>query len=59
MNTILDALYNLLSFVTEDAVANGYIKLPKHLHKTLNETCIELGNYLDEQNMLDKEYSDE
>lgn len=49
MNSIYRALYELLSFITEDAVANKLNNsgFPAPLMKKLNECCIDLGNYLD------------
>ena len=47
MNSLLNALYELLSFITEDAVANGLVKLPKSLSDKMNSLCNELGDYLD------------
>ena len=49
MNSLYTALYELLSYITEDAQAhklnnNGF---PSSLMKKLNEVCIELGDYLD------------
>jgi hypothetical protein len=56
MNSLLGALYDLLSFITEDASAHGLAKhVPPHLMEAMNTLCIELGEYLDEQERLDLE----
>ncbi len=47
MNSLLKALYELLSFVTEDAIAHKLGPIPPGLLRKLNEACIELGEYLD------------
>lgn len=46
--TLLKALDELLSFVTEDAVAHKLINLPKPLLEKLTQVSIELSKYLDE-----------
>lgn len=58
MNTLLSALYDLLCYITEDAVAHGLNKLPSGLNAKMNELANELGEYLDNQNLLDIERGD-
>lgn len=50
MLSLLNALYELLSFITEDAVAWKLNQLPPELNKALNELQTHLGNYLDQIN---------
>ena len=45
MNTLLKALYEVLSFITEDAVAHKLGDNP--LRDEMNALCIRLGEYLD------------
>lgn len=53
MNSLLSALYDLLSFITEDAQAFGLTKhIPEYLLKSMNSLCNDLGDYLDDQEML-------
>jgi hypothetical protein len=48
MNTLLNDLYDLLSCITEDAVAHGFTKdVPPDIMKMLNDCCVRLGEYLD------------
>lgn len=47
MNSLLKALYEILSFITEDAVAHGLGDVPKSIHEKMNSLCNELGDYLD------------
>ena len=48
MYLILSTLYDILSYVTEDARANKIlpVNFPPKLYSLLNEARIELGNYL-------------
>lgn len=47
MKTLLETLYNLLSFITEDARAHGIVKLPEELMAILNATMVELEHFMD------------
>jgi len=50
MNTLLESLYHLLSFITEDAQANnipGSSEKYCSLHKAMNTLMTELERYLD------------
>jgi hypothetical protein len=47
MNTLLKTLYELLSFITEDAIAHRTGYIPPSILKLANQLCIELGKYLD------------
>lgn len=47
MKTLLETLYNLLSFITEDARAHGIVKLPEELMAILNATMVELEHFME------------
>lgn len=49
MSQILNAIYDLLCYCTEDAVAHGFMKdVPMSIRTKMNELANELGEYLDE-----------
>jgi hypothetical protein len=50
MNSLLYALYDLLSFITKDAQAHKMLPngMPYKILAKMNELCNELGEYLDE-----------
>lgn len=48
MISLLNALYELLSFITEDAQAWKLNQLPPELNKALGDLQTQLGNYLDD-----------
>lgn len=48
MSHILEAIYNLLCFLTEDAKAWGLVNLPSPLKETVEKLTNELEKYLDE-----------
>jgi len=50
MNQLLDSLYNILCYITEDMVAHGLNNLPPELNKMMNDLAISLGDYLDKNN---------
>lgn len=48
MNQLLDSLYNLLCYITEDATAHGFTsRIPKHIMDKMNELADEIANFLD------------
>ena len=45
---LLNAIHDLLRYVTEDAVAHGFMKnVPSSIMQKMNDLCDELGKYLD------------
>lgn len=52
MNTLLNALYELLSFITEDAQAWKLGHVPPAILNQMNKLCNDLGDYLDKNDKV-------